>query len=149
MDCITNTFGARREPIGRINGRHNPQRPIEQELSWLSSEQQKELFWKLVRLHPEDARRLAPSPMLICEVHDFFLHPESPAALQIVARLSLEEESEFLRTLANSEPTTVIQHQQHLLRSSEDPLSASSEAVSDGILSEGRPEPPERGPLIP
>jgi len=51
-----------------------------------------------------------------------FLHSESPAALQIVARLSLEEESEFLRTLANSEPTTVIHHQQQLLRASEDPI---------------------------
>jgi hypothetical protein len=143
------TSGLRVERLIEPRPTMNSQPPIEQELSSLSWEQQKELFWKLVRLHPEDARRLAPPPMLICEVHDFFLHPESPAALQIVTRLSLEEQSEFLRTLANSEPTTVIQHQQHLLRSSEDPLSASSEAVSDGILSEGRPEPPERGPLIP
>jgi len=118
----------------------NSQPPIEQELSCLSWEQQKELFWKLVRLHSEDARRLAPPPMLICEVHDFFLHPESPAALQIVTRLSLEQQSEFLRTLANSEPNTVIQHQ-HLLRSSEDTMSALSEAVSDDILSRERPEP--------
>ena len=71
----------------------NSQPPIEQELSCLSWEQQKELFWKLVRLHPEDGRRLAPPPMLICDVHDFFLHPESPAALQIVTRLSLRPPS--------------------------------------------------------
>ena len=69
-----------------------------------------------------------------------FLHSESPAALQIVARLSLEEESEFLRTLANSEPTTVIHHQQQLLRASEDPMSVPAEAASYQILSEGWPE---------
>ena len=76
-----------------------------------------------------------------------FLHSESPAALQIVARLSLEEQSEFLRTLANSgrptaalKPTTVIHHQQQLLRASEDPMSAPAEAASYQILSEGWPE---------
>jgi hypothetical protein len=97
------------------------QLPIEQVLSFLNPKQVEDLCLKLARLHPEDARRLAPLPMLICDVQEFFLHPESEAALQIVARMSLEQQSEFLCTLANREPTTVIQHHQELLCSTADP----------------------------